>query len=202
MSVGIEKMIAEGRADHQIALVREHWSAVRHLWLAPEPLRAARLDGLPPDFWFGAGMPGLANIRPIRGDRFEFAEAGRRALILPVYNVIPGGLDANPAAHVEHLVDLVAVDVDHPERFWRRHGKALVLGATYLEIAGQELAPVPVFKTPISWLKSGGAGVCILDWAWARELLLDHDLIAEDVDLGNRLAGVLKPDIWVMGEAA
>ena len=118
MSAAVEMMVAEGRAEHQIALVREHWASVRHLWIdTPEPLRAALLDGLPPDFWFGAGMPGLATVTE-RCHRFEFAKTGRKALIIPAYHVIPGTLDANPAAHVEHLVDLVAVDVDHrpPER--------------------------------------------------------------------------------------
>ncbi len=78
----------------------------------------------------------------------------------------------------------------------------MILGLAFLEIAGQECEPVPVFKTPLSWLRSGGAGIAVLDWDYCRDLLLDHELIAEDVDLGNRLAAVLKPDIWVMGEAA
>ncbi len=67
--------------------------------------------------------------------------------------------------------------------------------------AGDEGAPVTVFKTPMSWLKAGGAGICILDWEWARDLLLDHELVAEDIELGNRLEAALKPEIWVM-EAA
>ena len=46
---GVEQMVAEGRADRQIEMVGEHWTAVRNLWLdTPEPLRAARLDGLRP----------------------------------------------------------------------------------------------------------------------------------------------------------
>ena len=59
-----------------------------------------------------------------------------------------------------------------------------------------------MFKNPLTWLRSGGAGIAILDWDWARDLLLDRELIAEDVDLGNRLEAVLKPDIWVMEAAA
>jgi hypothetical protein len=58
-----------------------------------------------------------------------------------------------------------------------------------------------VFRNPLTWLKSGGAGIAILDWKYSRDLLLDHELIAEDVGLGNRLEAVLKPSIWVM-EAA
>jgi hypothetical protein len=199
----MEALVAEGRFDRQLALVREHWAAARRLWLnTPEPLRAARLgDDLAPDFWFDTGLPGLAPVTE-RGHLFEFAEDGREALIVPCYDGIPGMLDANPERHVEELRDLVAVDLDRPERFWRRRGEALVLGNAYLEIAGQEGEPVPVFKNPISWLKSGGAGICVLDWNWARDLLLDHELIAEDLDLGAALEGALKPDIWVRGAAA
>ena len=200
----IEKLVAQGRFDLQLALVREHWAAVRHLWLdTPDPLRVAQLGPyLPHDFWFGAGLPGLANIKALRGGRFEFAEDGLTAVVIPAYDTIPGTLDANPERHLEHLVDLVAVDLDHPERYWRRSGEALVLGAAYLEIAGQVLEPVPVSKNPLTWLKAGGDGICILDWDWARDLLLDHELIAEDIDLGDRLAAVLKPEIWVRRAAA
>ncbi len=204
MSEGIPQIIAEGRADRQFLLVGEHWRSVRHLWLdIPGPLLVARLGpNLPPNFWFGAGMAGLANIKRTRNGRFVFAEGRKAALIVPAYHVIPGGLDANPAAHVEHLVDLVAVDVDHPDRFWRRRGDAVVLGNAYLEVAGQDLEPVPVYRNPLTWLRAGGAGIVVLDWDYARDLLLDHDLIAEDVELGNRLEASLKPSIWVMEKAA
>ena len=40
------------------------------------------------------------------------------------------------------------------------------------------------------------------DWDWAPDLLLGLDLIAEDVELGNRLEAALRPEIWVMGVAA
>ena len=133
--------------------------------------------------------------------RFEFTKDGLTAVVIPAYDTIPGNLDASPEAHVEHLIDLVAVDLDHPDRFWRRHGEALVLGSAYLDIAGHEGEPTPVFRNPMSWLMSGGNGVAILDWAWAPDLLLGFDLIAEDLDLGDMLEAALKPAIWIM-EAA
>ncbi len=199
----IETACAEWRRDRQIELVREHWKAARHLWLDnADPLKVAQLGpDLPFDFWMTAGQPGLGNIRPTRDGRFDFAEDGRRALIIPNYHVIPGALDANPAAHAEHLVDLVAVDLDRPGRFWRRRGRAVVLGNAYLEIASQESEAIAVFSTPLSWLRSGGAGICVLDWGWARDLLLDHELVAEDLALGTRLEAALRPHILVM-EAA
>ena len=204
MSAGIEQMIAEGHLDRQLLLVGEHWTAVRRLWLdTPEPLKVARLgDGLPYDFWFGAGLPGLGNIKPIRDSKFEFADNGRPAIIVPAYDYLPSMLGANPKRHVEELRDLVAVDLDRPDRFWRRRGEAVVLGNAFLEIAGQEGEPVPVFKNSTSWLRSGGAGIVILDWTGARDLLLDHELVAENIEIGERLEMALKPNIWVAGEAA
>ena len=71
----------------------------------------------------------------------------------------------------------------------------------FLEIAGYEGEPVPVFKNPMSWLRSGGAGVVVLDWDWARDLLLGHELLAQDLDLGERLETALKPSISI-GRAA
>ena len=199
----LEVLATDQRFDSQLQLVREHWAAVRHLWLDDPDVPAARKlrSSLPRDFWIGAGMPGLATIKLTGAGRFDFAEDGRTALIVACYDGLPGLLDANAEAHVEHLVDLVAVDLDHPERHWRRRGGALVLGATFLEIAGQVLEPVPVFRNPLTWLRSGGAGVVVLDWGWVPDLLLGFDLIAEDVDLGERLEDALKPNIWI-GRAA
>jgi hypothetical protein len=195
----LETLAQDQRFDSNLALVREHWTSVRHLWLGDSELRGAAKfrSGLPSDFWIGCGMPGLTDIKPHGADRFEFSEDGLTAVILPAYDTIPGNLDANAEHHVEHLVDLIAVDPDHPDRFWRRHGDALVLGSAFLEIAGYEGEPVPVFKNPMTWLRSGGAGVVVLDWAWARDLLLDGELIAEDLDLGDRLEDALKPDISI-----
>ena len=200
----IEAACAEQRFDSQLGLVREHWASVRRLWLSDSDLDPGGhiRSSLPPDFWIGAGMPGLADVKPTRDGRFEFTEDGRVAVIVPCYDPIPGMLDANPERHVEHLVDLVAVDLDRPDWFWRRRGEALILGAAYLDLAAEYGEPLPVFSTPITWLKSGGAGIVILDWEWVPELLVGFELIAGDVDLGSRLEAALKPEIWVMRTAA
>ena len=200
----LEALAEAERFDSQLALVREHWVSVRRLWLdSAVPAAVVRIrSDLPDDFLLGCGMPGIASIKPTRDGHFEFAEGGLTAVIIPAYNGLPGMLDANAERHVEELVDLVAVALDRPERYWRRRGEALVLGAAYLEIAGQEGEPVPVFSTPISWLRSGGAGVVVLDWDWVPELLLGHELIAEDLKLGTRLQAALAPSIWLAEVAA
>ena len=204
MSVTLQALVRDQRFDCQIQLVREHWTSVRRLWLdSAVPSGTTRITSdLPADFLLGCGMPGIADIKPTDDGHFEFTEDGLTAVVIPAYDTIPGNLGANPERHVEHLLDLVAVDLDHPDRFWRRRGEALVLGSAYLDIAGQEGEPIPVFKTPMSWLQAAGAGVVVLDWDWAQDLLLGHELIAENLDLGDVLEGALKPTIWIRRAAA
>jgi len=205
-TVTLERLARDQRFDRQIALVREHWAAVRQLWLDDTGTARVTSD-LHDDFLLGCGMPGIAHINPTADGRFAFTEGAVisvttvTTVIIPCYDTIPGNLDANVERHVEHLVDLVAVDVDHSDRFWRRRGEALVLGSAFLEIAGQEGEAITVFRNPMSWLRSGGAGVVVLDWDWACDLLLGFDLIAEDVELGNRLEGALRPEIWIRAAA-
>ncbi len=195
----IEALARDRHFDRQFDLVRQHWAAARHLWLdAPDLSGAGKLRAaLPRDFWIGCGMPGLATVKLTGAGRFAFADSGLTAVIIPAYDTIAGLLDASAEAHVEHLVDLVAVDVDRPDRFWRRRGEAVVLGAAFLEIADHESAPIPVFKNPMTWLRSGGAGVVVLDWTWARNLLLGLEIVAEDLGLGERLEAALRPNILI-----
>lgn len=194
--------LQDGLHDHllesQIQLMREYWSSVRHLWLGMSNLTppGELLGGLPGDFWTGVGMPGLGTVTKSVG-RFEFSDNGEPAIILPCFNTIPGNVVASARGHVEHLVDLVAVNVEQHDHFARRRGDALVLGNAYLEIAAQEGAPVPVFRNPLSWFQAGGDGVVVLDWEYARELLTGLDLIAENLALGEQLEAALKPDIWI-----
>ena len=194
----IQTLVRDRRFDRQHQLVGEHWRAVRQLWL--DDTDAARIKSdLPENFLLGVGMPGIANIKPIDNDRFEIVEDGLTALVIPAYDTIPGLVGARAERHVEELRDLVAVDLDldHPDRFWRRRGEAVVLGNAFLEIAGQEGEPITVFKNPISWLKAAGAGIVGLNWDHARDLLLDHVLIAEGLDLGDLIEDALRPDIWI-----
>ncbi len=191
------------RLDRQFQLVREHWAAVRRLWIedVSEGLRHIR-SGLPEDFLLGCGMPGLAPIKPTDDGLFQFAEDGLIAVIIPAYDTVPGLVGARAERHVEELRDLVAIDVADPDRFWRRRGEVLVLGNAFLEIAAETRAPVPVFSNPMSWLRAGGAGIVVLDWTYARDLLLDHELVAEDLELGDHLEAALAPEIWIQGAAA
>ena len=200
----LEDLTTEERFASQIELVREHWAAVRRLWLGDSDLDPSGhiRSQLPPEFWLGCGMPGLANIRPTPDGRFEFAEDGQPAIIVPCYDGLPFILDANPERHVEQLVDLIATETDKPSRVWLRRGEALILGSAYLDLAAEVASPLPVFSDPLAWLRAGGAGVVVLDWAWAPDLLLGFELVAENLELGERLASAMKPDVWIMESAA
>ena len=101
MSAALKALIQDHHLDRQFELVGEHWSAVRRLWLGDTAVARANL-GLPEDFLLGVGMPGIADIRPTDDGRFEFTEDGLTALIIPAYDTIPGNLDADPEAHLEH----------------------------------------------------------------------------------------------------
>ncbi len=200
----LEDMAAEERFASQIGLVGEHWGAVRRLWLNDSDLDPAghiRSD-LPPEFWLGCGMPGSADIRPTPEGLFEIAEDGQPAVIVPCYDGLPSILDATPERHVEQLVDLIAVETDNPSRVWRRRGEAVILGSAFLDLAAQYDAPLPVYRDPLSWLKSGGHGIVILDWGWAPDLLCKLELVAEDLELGERLESAMKPAVWIMESAA
>ena len=146
------------------------------MWLDDPDLPAARKlrAGLPRDFWIGTGMPGLATVKLTGAGRFEFADSGLTALIVPCYDGLPCLLDANPERHVEELRDLVAVDVDHPDRYWRRRDDALVLGSAYLGLAGQH-------RLERRRLRRGGADAASLDPRdhrrdprWQPERCRDH----------------------------
>ena len=112
----LEDLAAEGRFVSQLELVREHWAAVRRLWLNDSDLDPAShiRSELPDDFFLGCGMPGSGTIKPTDAGQFEFVKDGCPAVIVPAYDTIPGLLGTSPERHVEHLVDLVAVEVDRP----------------------------------------------------------------------------------------
>ena len=81
----LEVRAADSRFDAQLDLVREHWGAVRCLWLGDSDLDpgADIRSQLPPEFWLSCGMPGLANIKATIENLFEFVDDGIPAVIVP-----------------------------------------------------------------------------------------------------------------------
>ena len=96
---------------------------------------------------------GVARITTTPG-LFEFHEDGEVAL------VVPEGEPEVPAWAQVH--DLVAFKPGAPGRWWRRRGDVDLLGAS--NITPWRLSPVTIHETPLSWLRAGATGVCIVDW--------------------------------------
>ena len=121
----------------------------------------------------------LVNLRDLFNPFAHFIEVPDRCALENLYNLAQV-IFLDPT-----LGEVLAVD-----KFWR---DTSIL---------QENTEQFIFRNPLTWLWSGGVGVVVLDWTWARDLLLGFDVIAEDVELGNRLDAALKPEIWVMETAA
>lgn len=154
---------------------------------------------------------GLA-ISPITKskDKFTFDHDGALSIILPVWADPPS---IQHAVEDPDLIDLLAFRSSAPTQFWLFRGLANMLGEAALLAARWYGSPLPVYGNPLSWLRSGGAGVMPLDWpGFAREMLWypEIELVVSDVRLGERLkreidsvARVRKPRISIdMWEAA
>ncbi len=197
--VTLKETAAELAEEERWALFREYAATVRRI-------EGRHLDhlmslGAPRDFWDNTGAPGVGSIRPLQDGSFEFAGNGRSVAVLPVYD------SETPAwAPLEHrfegLLDLLAFDPTQPDRWWLRHGQALLLGSIYVGLVLEAGCALPVYSNPMSWLRANAEGVVILDWNAAPALLLDAgEFLAENLELGNRLEVALAPTILVM-EAA
>ncbi|MBK1666475.1 hypothetical protein CKO28_00275 [Rhodovibrio sodomensis] len=126
--------------------------------------------------------------RPARvvteGRLFHFAELegeGERMLIQPVYASVTPSLWVEPLQPAA-LIDLIAYRTDAPDDLYTRCGESgLVLGMSEIHDAQLFERPLPVFRTPLSWLAAEGDGICVLDWRWAAGMLtgVPH-LVGED----------------------
>ena len=109
--------------------------------------------------------PGEGYFEPDTGTRRTGA-AGRRMAIIPegVKSLSSrfGDLDI---AVWHHLDDMVAFDPVDPDRWWRRVGGIDVLGQDALRTARDEGTTLRLFRNPLTWLKGGAEGVCLVDRA-------------------------------------
>ena len=94
-----------------------------------------------------------ARICTFRDGTFRRSPEGEPALVWPVF-----GCD-------RELVDLVAWDVNAPNRWWLLYrDEAVVLGARTLAIARYFREPITLHSVPQQWLVIGRTDVCILRW--------------------------------------
>jgi hypothetical protein len=152
------------------------------------------------DLW-----PGALDIA-IENGKWRQMFRGERAIVLPVTSPETG-----------ELVDLVAFRPQTPRSFWRFIGTAPLLGYDSLALAEYEtrlvredhdgrpgLGILHIHETPLDWIKSGCAGVVILDWKhyWPAYFGAVVALRAKDLAVGRWLTGILErplpsPDVLV-----
>ena len=196
----LKRMCAELAEEERWALFGEYAAAVRRI----DGRHLDRLIslGAPWGFWDNCGAPGVASIRTLGEGRFEFAENGRSAAVLPVYD------SETPAwapleQRFEGLLDLLAFDPGEPDRWWLRRGQAVLLGSIYLPLVLEEGCALPIYSNPMSWLQADGEGLMILDWKMAPALLLDvGEFLVQDVVTGDRIEATMAPAVWVKESAA
>ena len=169
---------------------------------AQDALTAADRDTLRatgvPDSVIVFGLIGAAHVLlSDDGQTYQPTEHGPRLFITPVRaeprtgDVESPDFELVPAFGA--LVDLIAWLPQFPGRWALRHGVADALGA--IEPQYCLPAPVPVRRHPLSWLRSGGTGLCVLsrDRRDAYRLLSCCDrLEAEDAAHACELRSILE----------
>lgn len=128
-----------------------------------------------------AGVLGLARTELLPGRLFDFRRDGFVSAVIEVFD-----------RDDETVLDLLAWPVDRPEHFATMFGTAAVLGSARIESrATYHLdRPLRVFRTPLSWLQAGGAGVVLIDKAAGAAALADAlgPIAGEDVQHARELA--------------
>jgi hypothetical protein len=137
----------------------------------------------------GVGWPAITNAVPVHatvkvtGPSFEFSDSGRSAYVMPVRTISllgPEGADPIEVIRDGSIVDLIAFHPAHPDLWALRHGLANWLGAVEPQYLDPD--PVPVWRTPLAWLRAGCRGLVLLGdrASQYRILTLLHSIVAED----------------------
>lgn len=112
---------------------------------------------------------GIARIETNK-NTFDITNTGEPALIIPVYT-------AHLPEAESTLIDLIALPSKEPEKFYQRRNDAVFLGEDELQKAQFWHQPVDLYKTPLTWLKNGAKGSCVLNWAEACHTLIEFNEI-------------------------
>jgi hypothetical protein len=128
-------------------------------------------------------MLGVANVQIFDSGFYEPNDDGDPAVILAQ------GWPNSPIW--DTLDDLIAFKPQEPNHWWCRRGEVQLLGA--YNIRPEPVFPLSVRETPLSWLRGGGRGVCVLDWAFDPErLVYAGPLEVESAALKQRLEARIK----------
>ena len=113
-----------------------------------------------------AGDLGVERIATT-GRLYTPAPTGFPAVIMAVWSPAPPSIYT--AVENPLIVDLLALRLDQPSRWWSRVGEpGLVLGEAKYLGAVETGAPLKVFDSPVAWLKGGCDGAVFLDDVEAR----------------------------------
>lgn len=140
--------------------------------------------GVPSSAWFGSpSLVGAVRLLEADGERYVPGDSGAAACVVPVFT---GG----PVGQLWDVVDLVAFTVDQPARWWLRKGNGVLLGPDWPDYC-TTLAndPLPLFSTPLYWLRAGGRGSCVVDWSAHLPLHLRgvQNIVCDSTALAKRL---------------
>jgi hypothetical protein len=115
--------------------------------------------GIPRSVIYGGASPiGVERAQVTENGCYQPTEDGAQVLVTPVGWRGPGGV------MWEAVDDLVAFNPRDPSLWWRRQGVGPFLNPEALERATYYGDLLPVFSTPLSWLRAGMQGIVILDW--------------------------------------
>jgi hypothetical protein len=142
----------------------------------------------------GPARFGLAVIEPTSTGTFEFGESGELAVIVPIVPL--------PAPD-DDLVDLVAWRPSDARKWWLRRGVGSLLNPGAVLHAEITREPLPVYSTPLQWLRAAGQGIVILDWSANLQLYLggverivpDSRALGEAIDRRLRAPAPTMPKI-------
>jgi hypothetical protein len=139
--------------DAAIAMKPPHFARLAALGVTRETI-ATCMDATAPFI-----PVGVMRIETDERGGFQPFDGGPLAVVQPV--VVEG-----------EIIDLVAWHSDDPLRWWTRRGVAWALGEDAINSAHLGWQPedisVRVEPSPLDWLRGGGSGVCVLDWASAE----------------------------------
>jgi hypothetical protein len=131
--------------------------------LTPKCFAWFRKLGIPDRVIFGPRpYLGVGRITTHSEGLFEFHDEGEPAII------VPEGEPEVPGWGAVH--DLIAFRPDNPETWWLKLGMVDLLGA--YNIRPWKLSHTKMYENPLSWLRAGASGICLLDWGTNPALVL------------------------------
>lgn len=148
------------------------------IWLKLPSVDLAYLDSIGVSFYAAQTVGGVRQ--------------GKCGLILPVYIDPPS---IYRTVEKPALIDLVGFGPAQPSRWQTLRGDGVMLGEAGYREAIFDGLELPVFRDPLRWLQSGGAGVFPLDVDhFVREIIGQPFLVlaGQDLELSEGLTSSLK----------